>query len=322
MQTPMSSEEAAMLSHPCPSLPRTLPSWWRNWFQNGKQKHQKKSLVFRQVLAFLHTGSIVSFISCSAGLLGSGGGGRGLWTGCRLWLGGRSFSRFLLSCLRCCSFFLCLCLLGLWLLCCLLGSFFYGLCRFLFGRCFLRCRCLLSFSRFFFPCCCCCCSPLLRLLLGLLKREAAELERRFLEREAFFLLLSILAGGRGALLWLGGSLSVSSSGLLLTVGFGALYILTTFRCLLSGSTTIDLDFSLAGILRRWRGIPVGFGMAILLKTNYNIFKPFLQPPWNSTVPSDGQGLCNTNLHLNMCSPDWPAKSGMLWQSNPITGRSQ
>lgn len=268
MQTPMSSDQAAaLLQHLCPSVPKTLPSWWTNWFQNSKQKTPKKIPGFRQVLAFRHTGSIVFFISCSAGLLGGGG----LWTlCCRFWLCGRSFSRFLLSCLWCRSIFLCLCpLLGLWLLCHgLLGSF---ICLFLFGGCFLGRGCLLSFSRFLFSRC----SPLLRLLLGLLKREAAELERGFLEREALLLLLSILTGGWSALLWLGGSLSISSSRLLLTVGLGALYIFTTFfRRLFSGSTTIDLNFSFVGIFCSRRGIPVGFGMAVLLRKNKKvILKP-------------------------------------------------
>lgn len=52
MQTPMSSDQAAaLLSHLCPSVPKTLPSWLTNWFQNSKQKHQKKkSLVLDKSL--------------------------------------------------------------------------------------------------------------------------------------------------------------------------------------------------------------------------------------------------------------------------------
>lgn len=43
----MSSDEAAMLlQHPRPSLPKALQSWWINWFQNSKQKHQKKNPWF------------------------------------------------------------------------------------------------------------------------------------------------------------------------------------------------------------------------------------------------------------------------------------
>lgn len=67
----MSSEEAAHTRQdtPCPSLPPTLQSFWMRWLQNSKQtptkkmnknNEQKKIPGFRQVLAFLHTGSIAS----------------------------------------------------------------------------------------------------------------------------------------------------------------------------------------------------------------------------------------------------------------------
>lgn len=235
---------------------------------------------------------MVSFISWSAGLLG---GGRGLWTRCRLWLSGRCFSWFLLCCLR--SFFLCLCLLGLWLFVySLLGPFLSRICWFLFSGRFLWCRRFLFFSW------CFSCSPLLWLLLGLLKRKATELERGFLEREALFLLLAILTGGWSALLWLGGSLSIIGNRFLLTVGFSTFYILTTFlRCLLSGSITIDLDFSLVGICCSRRGISVGCSMAVLLRKNVNIFL-YLALTIQSKHWTDlkhRQTLWNNTLHFNM-----------------------
>lgn len=235
-------------------------------------KKQKKIPGFRQVLAFLQTGFIFSFIlaSRSAGLLG---GGCHFWASCCFCLSGWSFSWFLLStfCSSCSTVGLHL-FLSFWFFSCggLLVSFLCSLCwlGLLSSSCLLWC-CLLSFGR---------CSlssssflrRLLRILLGLLEGEATELEGGLLEGETLFLLLAILTGGWSALLWLGRSLAVC---LLLSIGFSTLYFLTFFfffGCLLGRSAAIGLDVSFVCLLCRWRRVSIGLGMAILLQNNTSL----------------------------------------------------
>ncbi|MED6276151.1 hypothetical protein CHARACLAT_000375 [Characodon lateralis] len=267
MQAPKSSEEATLCCTSYPSLLGTLQSWMR-WLQSSKHiqtttkekinKKKNKFPGFRQVLMFLQTGYIVSFIPvcCSAGLLS---GTRGLWTGCRLWLGWRSFGWLLLSF----SCLLCLWLLRLHLLgCSLLGLLFTSLNS--VGLPGGDLGGFLTFSRF-----CRSSRPLLsclfRLLLGLLEGKATELEGGLLEGEPLFLLLAILASGWGTFLRLGRCLPVCDGWLLVFLGLGTLYFLTFFFwCLFSGSASIGLYIGFVGILCSWRGISVGLGMPVLL----------------------------------------------------------